>query len=342
MLPKAIEVKNSKDALKAMKCAILILVMGVIATIFLIDKVSSSILGLIGSAIIFIPILIIISCILVLRNVPTKIELYPDRAYFTYWLCLSNKPSNIYWTDVTDFQMLGKLKDRLGHTINLVYLSKEQYHIIQEYLNRVIPSQQPQYQQPQQPLHTAVSQLPPGAQPQQIVPSATYHPQTGETERPGQTIKISRRPTTTIFAFSIITILSGILAVGVASGYAFASAVALHVKVVLTILFLIMLILAVFVTYRASKKKELIINQWGVQLKVKDGNEFQYSWNELNNISLFGGGYPYNVHLTFKGYNSSGSVTSHEFLIDDLRKAFNVIRKYADYYNISTKNDLGW
>lgn len=347
MQPETIEIKNSKDALNAMKYAIPFFFLGIIIVIFLAGKVSTSILGILAGTVVVFPLVVIIACISVLRNVPSKIELHPDRAHFIYWQNISNKPPNIYWIDVVDFQIFGKLQDRFGNTINLVYLSKEQYHKIQQYLEQAVRGMDETLRDyPSHrgvPVSSNISRLPPGAQPQQILlPTAPATHTETKVERPADTITISKRPVFTIIIFSIIAGVSSFLTFAFATGSAYSEPVDFPIGIILVSLGLIMIVISIIIVYRAFKKKELIINELGIQLKVKGRIEFQYSWNELDAISLIGRGYPFSISLIFKTYDKTDSVTSEEFVIDDLKRAFEIIRKYAACYGTPIKNDLGW
>jgi|GEM_PF-4698242 len=356
MMTETIEIKNSRDALKAMKYSILALLIGIIISIFLAPMVTSSILGLILGTVVLVPVLGIMASISILRNVPMRIELYPDHAHFIYWHNISNKPPNMYWVDVVDFQIFGRITDRFGNSINPVYLSREEYKKIQEYLKRALkdikrnPQKEPSDRNADRYSDSTpdFSDLPPGAEPRQIVSNpgiaeAAVTKAITEIVSPDESLTISKRPLDIIIVYSIVAVLSGILTFFVASGSAYSEPEDFSINLIISSLFLLMTLLSIFGVYNASRKRELTINEWGVEAKVGGKVEFRYSWSDLENIFLSAtGGRTFTVTLGFKSYESRNLITSNEFRIEDMKKAFELIRKYAVYHNIPIKNEVGW
>ena len=301
-------------------CAIAILLLILILTDTVDNEYNFIIINFIVLSVLFGSIFIFVYWIGIKR-----FELYHDRLILVFRK--PKKPRTVMWIHVKSYDNSGKMKLINGKDISLLFLDKDQYLIVKRYLS--------QYRE-----------------------SSTEYPRGSKLQKKVvKKIKKATMPKDTIQIFSIIpkfnfvmSIFISLIAIAFFVASIFSLIKEIKVSWIVGSIFVFFLSgLFLFFAIDLTKKRKFNLDSIGIQKMKKNKIQFESTWNELFLISshIHSSKYGSSIYITFKkkdgrGNKKTGNLDSTSFKIEDLKKAFKALKKFAVYYDIPLDNELKW
>lgn len=255
-----------------------------------------------------------------LLKTPLKVKVYKDRLRFEFWRNISNKPKRVDFSDITDFQIRGDLYSSVDGKVPLTYIDEGDYSKIAKYLEDFV----------ERPLE---SDAPESSSQDQVIRKKELDLKYDG--KPDRSIEVVRKKERGRIIFG--------------SMFLFCLAIPIIVLIfaplekpvlVSSFLFFFIALLSGYKYYDYNRDKRFVVDRDGIRLLIDGEPEFEASWYSIQKISAHRG--RRNRFIGFETREEGHYISIYEFSTGRLREAFDVMRKYANYYDLELENTIRW
>ncbi len=317
---ETIDVTEAENALKVFKYTFIIVIFGGFLTFSVYHFFSVEAGNMFLPGIVLIILVFFGASIDTLRKTPLKIKVYEDKLRFEFWRDISNKPNRVDFSDITDFQMRGDLYSSVHGKVPLTYIDEKDYTTIAKYLEDYV----------ERPLELHATE---GGSTDQA--ARRKYLDISSDEKPDKSIEVVRKKERGRIIFGSMFLFCITIPVIVLIFAPLEKPV-----LVLSFLFFFIALLCGYKYYDYNRDKRFVVDRDGIRLLIDGEPKFKASWYAIQKISAHRG--RRNRFIGFETREESHYIGIDEFSTGRLRMAFDVMREYANYYNLELVNTIRW